>query len=54
MGADSLVSRLNTGQRIQIGDFDMRQHLALREHAVVELFSVARLGLPGSRCGTTW
>lgn len=33
VGADSLVSRLNTGQRIQIGDFDMRQHLALREHA---------------------
>ena len=28
VGADSLVSRLNTGQRINLGDYDMRQHLA--------------------------
>lgn len=28
VGADSLVSRLNNGRRIQIGDYDMRRHLA--------------------------
>ena len=28
VGADSLVSRLNSGQRISIGDYDMRQHLS--------------------------
>ena len=28
VGADSLVSRLNAGQRIELGDYDMRQHLA--------------------------
>ncbi|MCQ9332488.1 hypothetical protein NQ025_13320, partial [Corynebacterium phoceense] len=28
IGADSLVSRLNAGQRIELGDYDMRQHLA--------------------------
>ncbi|MGP5604954.1 ATP-binding protein [Corynebacterium casei] len=28
VGADSLVSRLNTGQRINLGDYDMRRHLA--------------------------
>ena len=30
VGADSLVSRLNSGQRITIGDYDMRRHLAHR------------------------
>lgn len=28
IGADLLVSRLNAGQRIELGDYDMRQHLA--------------------------
>ncbi len=28
VGADSLVSRLNAGQHIELGDYDMRQHLA--------------------------
>lgn len=28
VGADSLVSRLSTGRHIEIGDFDMRKHLA--------------------------
>lgn len=28
VGADSLVSRLNNGRRVQIGDYDMRRHLA--------------------------
>lgn len=28
VGADSLVSRLSSGRHIEIGDFDMRQHLA--------------------------
>src|SRR5699024_10464735 len=27
-GADSLVTRLNSGQRINIADYDMRQHLS--------------------------
>ncbi|WKD62392.1 IstB-like ATP binding protein [Corynebacterium glucuronolyticum DSM 44120] len=27
VGADSLVSRLNNGQRIKIGQYDMRRHL---------------------------
>ncbi|STC69267.1 ATP-binding protein [Corynebacterium pilosum] len=28
VGADSLVSRISSGRHIEIGDFDMRQHLA--------------------------
>lgn len=28
IGADSLVSRISSGRHIEIGDFDMRQHLA--------------------------
>lgn len=28
IGAESLVSRLNNGRRLKIGDFDMRRHLA--------------------------
>ncbi|MGP5559280.1 ATP-binding protein, partial [Corynebacterium casei] len=30
VGADSLVSRLNSGRRNTIGDHDMRRHLAHR------------------------
>ena len=36
VGADSLVSRLNAGQCIELGDYDMRQHLASATHGANE------------------
>lgn len=36
VGADSLVSRLNAGQRIELGDYDMRQRLASAAHGANE------------------
>lgn len=36
VGSDSLVSRLNAGQRIELGDYDMRQHLPSATHGTNE------------------
>lgn len=36
VGVDSLVSRLNAGQRIELGVYDMRQHLASATHGANE------------------
>ena len=36
VGADSLFSRLNTGQHIELGDYDLRQHLARATHGANE------------------
>ncbi len=33
VGADSLVSRVHAGQRIELHDYDMRQHLASTTHS---------------------